>query len=166
MVYYGTIDTILQEWANFGVFRYVLPFLMIFAVVYGILSKTALLGDNKGVNATISLAVGLLALVNGYVSSFFQSIFPYTGMGIAVLLIALILMGLIAGDTDTKWTRYVWFGIGVIIFIVVVLSSFTDYAWWGGGTSFYAYDWPAILAAILILGLLGFIIFGANKKDK
>ena len=115
------IGGVLETWAQYGVFAYVLPFLMIFAVVFGILSKTNLLGENKGVQATIALTVGLLALQFDYVSNFFATIFPFTGMGIAVLLVALILMGLISGESVT-WAKYVWFGIGAIIFIVVVLS--------------------------------------------
>src|SRR3989344_7721104 len=115
MAYITTITDVLNQWADIGVFAYLLPFLMIFAVVYGILSKTDLLGDNRGVNATIALAIGLLALQFDYVSNFFASIFPYTGIGIAVLLVALILMGLIS-DSDEKWPKFVWFGIGFIIF--------------------------------------------------
>ena len=157
----GTIGDILQDWANFGVFRYVLPFLMIFAVVFGILSHTKLLGDNKGVQATIALAVGLLSLQFGYVSEFFATIFPYTGMGISVLLVAFILMGLIGSDGGKHW---IWFGIGAVIFIGVILSSLSDFAWWGGGTGRYLYDWPAILAVLVVLGLIGFIIFGAGRN--
>ena len=106
MAYGATIGDILYAWADFGVFAYLLPFLMIFAIVYGILSKTNLLGKNKGVNATIALAVGLLALQSNYVTNFYAMIFPYTGMAIAVLLVALILMGLTASDIE--WTKYVW----------------------------------------------------------
>ena len=47
--YANTITNILNTWADLGVFAYVLPFLMIFAVVFGILSKTEILGKNKGV---------------------------------------------------------------------------------------------------------------------
>ena len=72
-------------------------FLLIFAVVYGILSTMNIFskGDkNKGVNAVIAIAVGLLALQWDYVPEFFSVIFPYAGIGISILLVALILMGL------------------------------------------------------------------------
>jgi len=72
-----TITTILNQWADFGIFAYALPFLMIFAMVFGILNKTSLLGDNKGVQATIALAMGLLALQFDYVTNFYATIFPY-----------------------------------------------------------------------------------------
>jgi len=67
-----TITDVLNQWADMGVFAYVLPFLMIFAIIYGILTKTEILGKNRGVNATIALAAGLLALQFDYVPKYFS----------------------------------------------------------------------------------------------
>jgi len=154
------LGSILNIWADMGIFAYALPFLMIFAIVYGILAKTNLLGDNKGVNATIALAVGLLSLQFDYVSGFYASIFPYAGMGIAVLLVALILMGLVfGGEGGLTWIRYIWFGIGAIIFIIIIFTSVSDF-WWLGGMGYgFANAWPAILAGIIIVALLGWVVF-------
>ncbi|MBT4166457.1 hypothetical protein HOE04_05445 [archaeon] len=163
MAYGSTIGDILYMWADFGVFAYLLPFLMIFAIVYGILSKSGLLGKNKGVDATIALAVGLLALQSGYVTNFYAMIFPYTGMAIAVLLVALILMGLTG--TELPWTKYVWFGIGLISFIFVLIYSFGDFTWFsmGGGYGF-SNAMPAIIAFGLLLAVMAFIIFSKDSS--
>ena len=69
-----TITEVLNQWADAGVFAYLLPFLFIFAVVFGILNKTKVLGENKGVQATIALALGLLSLQFDYVSNFSSSL--------------------------------------------------------------------------------------------
>tara|TARA_B100001971_G_C18174653_1_gene529217 strand:- start:360 stop:860 length:501 start_codon:yes stop_codon:yes gene_type:complete len=165
MAVYGSITDVLNTWADAGVFAYVLPFLMIFAVVYGLLHSSKILGDNKGVHATIALAIGLLSLQFDYVSNFFAIIFPYFGMGLAVLLVALILMGFVGSEKSTKW---VWFTIGLIIFLVVVLNALSDFSWFGGGYIWQDY-WPAVLAAIIIVGLMALIMFGdklGGKTDK
>ena len=120
----NTITDVLNTWADYGVFAYVLPFLMIFALVYGLLSKSKLLGENKGVHATLALVIGLLALQFDYVSNFFATIFPYAGIGIAVLLVALILMGVLTDDE--KSAKWIFFGIGAVIFIVVLLYSYVS----------------------------------------
>lgn len=162
VTYYNAITDVLNAWADAGVFAYVLPFLMIFAIVYGLINKSKLLGENKGVQATIALAVGLLSLQFDYVANFFAILFPYFGMGIAVLLVALILMGFVAKDDKTNW---VWFSVGLIIFLVVVLTALSDFSWFGGRGSFFWYDaWPAILAGLLLLGFMAFIIWGGEKK--
>ena len=155
--YGNTITTVLNTWADLGVFAYVLPFLMIFAIVFGILNKTQILGENKGVQATIALSVGLLSLQFDYVANFFASIFPYAGIGIAILLVAIILIGLISDD-DTKWAKYIWLVIGGIIFIVVLLTSLTDIAWLGGLGYGWVGAWPAILALIVGVGFMAWII--------
>jgi len=155
--YSNSIGGILQSWADFGVFAYLLPFLMIFAVVYGILAKSKMLGENKGVNATIALTVGLLALQFGYVTTFFERLLPFTGMGIAVLLIAFIFMGLIGNDGKKSW---IWFVIGVIIFLVVLVTSFSEWSWWGGSYYNLQGSIPAIISAVLVIAVLALIIFG------
>jgi len=160
MVASNTITDILNSWADFGIFAYVLPFLMIFAVVFGILNKTGVLGNNKGVQAVISLAVGLMALQFDYVSNFFATIFPYAGIGLSVLLVALILMGLIT--EDTKVSKWIWLGLGFIIFIAVVLFSFYDFSWFGG----YGGEnvWQGALVLVVILIGMAIAVFGMSNK--
>jgi len=163
------ITDVLNQWADIGVFAYVLPFLMIFAVVYGILTKSGLLGENKGVNTAIALSVGLLALQFDYVSIFFASIFPMAGIGLSVLLVALILIGLFAGD-DSKVVNVILLVLGIIIFLVILLTSFYEFSWWGG----LGYGWsdslPAIVVGVVIIAVIGAIVFGGGnkggKKDK
>jgi hypothetical protein len=165
MAYSITLTDILNQWEIFGVFNYILPFLVIFAVVYGILAKTKLLGENKGVNAAISLAIGLLSLQYDYVSLFFKSLFPYAGMGIGVLLLALILMGLISSDKDAKWANKIWFAIGIIIFLVVVLAALSDMDWFLGNGYIWGEAWPSIVALIVLGAVVSFIIWGGGSKS-
>ncbi len=154
-----TITDILNTWQAAGVFAYLIPFLIIFAVVYGILNKTKLLGENRGVQATISLGIGLMSLLNDYVSNFFASLFPYTGMGIAVLLVALILLGLVS---EQKFAWRIWFIVGIVAFAAILLASLSDMRWWMGGQ--LGDSWPAVFAGIVLLALMYFIIWGGEKK--
>jgi hypothetical protein len=155
-----------------GVFAYVLPALLIFAVVFGILEKAKVLGSNRGVHATIAIAVSLLALYNDYVTNFFSTIFPYAGIGISVLLVALIFMGLIS--EDSSWPKYVWFGIGAIAFIVIIWASFEDVGFlFGRGAGNLSGLIPIILILAALGGLIAWIIRASNggevkkkKKDK
>jgi len=169
------ITGILNYWADVGVFSYVLPFLLIFAVVYGILSKIDLFGkqdQNKGVNAVIGVAVGLLALQFDYVPYFFSIIFPKLGVGISVLLTALILMGLFGGGTFTyidktdgnkvKLTAMGWtfFSIGTVIAVFVVMNSLQIFSLTGSG--WWTEYGPGIIT-ILIVGLLVALAIGGDK---
>ena len=164
MAYATTITDVLNQWAEIGVFAYVLPFLMIFAVIYGILSKTQILGGRKGVDATIALAAGLLSLQFDYVSNFFASIFPYTGIGLAVLLVALILAGMFIKEDENAF-KWIYFGLGFIIFVAVLLTSLSDFRWWGGFGYGWGESWPAILVAVVVLGLIALVIWGGGQES-
>ena len=157
--YGGNIGNILSNLEQLGFFDYLLPFLIIFAIVFGILSKTNIFGDNnKSINAIIAIAVGLMALQFGLVSVFFSELFPRFGIGLSILLVIMIILGLFRSD-DEKWQNYVLLGIGAIIVVAILIQS-------AGGFGFYSgywwyNNWPSILA-IVAVGV-GVIIVIANS---
>ena len=164
LVSWGTdIGSILQAWADMDVFAYALPFLLIFALVFGILWKSKILGDNKGVIVVIALAVGLMSLQFDFVPSFFETIFPYAGVGIAILLVVVILMGLFINKAHEKWYMMVFYIIGGIIALIVILSALSSSNRWGGSWWWYDY-WPAIVAVLVIGGLVAAVI-AATKSN-
>jgi len=160
---WGTsIDTILMEWDQIGIFRYVLPFLLIFAIIFGILQKSGLLGDEaKGVNVVIAFAIGLLALQFNYVHEFFATIFPFAGIGISILLVLLILTGLFQTGNEGWWNK-TFFGIGLFIAVVVVLVSLSHYQWTGGG--WWYQNWSLIVTVGIIVGLMVLVILATKSK--
>ena len=108
-------ETILQHWiiANF-----ILPFLLIFLIVFGILEKTKAFGDsNKQLNAFIAFVIGLIfvgavspKLVVGHLILFFT-------VSIVVLFVALLLWGFVSGD-DAKLPANTPLRVIVVILIV------------------------------------------------
>jgi ABC-type transport system involved in cytochrome c biogenesis permease subunit len=158
-----TITDILNQWADFGVFAYVLPTLLIFALVFGILGSTKVLGKNRGVNAVISLVMALLALQSDFVSNFFAEIFPYAGIGISFLLLAIIFMGMIGQDDDKSY-RWIVFGVGALIFIIIAVYMMYDYDWLGSysGENY----WPVIVTLLLVGGGIAAVMVGSKEKDK
>lgn len=165
MAGYGlNITNILNQWAASGVFAYVLPFLIVFAVIYGVLSKTAMFGaDAKGVNVVIALAVGALSLVGDFVPMFFQRIFPNLGIGISFLVAAIVLVGLLLGNENEsikKTANWLIAAVAIIIFIVVSYSSLSDYTFGG------FYIWQEYGSAIVVLAILIGLIIWVTKGSK
>jgi len=157
------ITSMLNDWANAGVFSYVLPFLLVFAFVFGLLSKIEILGKNKGVNMIIALAVGGLSLVGDYVPRFFQTIFPNLGMAISILLAAVILGGLMIKDEEMEWIKYIIFGVGALAFLVVVFSSLSDFNFVG---NYFWQDYGSTLVVLaLVIGVIVFITVAGKSDD-
>jgi hypothetical protein len=147
-------------------FDYALPGLLIFALTFGILTKIKIFGDpqeSKGVYAIISIAVGLLSLQFNYVTEFFARIFPYAGIGIGILLVAIIIMGLFGDLEDKKhWSTITFFILGAIIALWVILAALMDTRF--GGLNWWNDYGPAIITIIIIGVLVGLVLGGGPKK--
>ena len=123
----GGIGDLLNYFEQAGFFSYVLPFLLIFALVFVTISNMKLFGENKGVSAVIALCVGLLALQFNVVSLFFSEIFPRVGIALSIMLAVMIILGLFI-DPDQKWTKYMLLGMAFItLFIVLFQQAYSSF---------------------------------------
>jgi hypothetical protein len=153
-----TITEVLNIWNQIGVFSYVIPFLLIFAVVFAILKKTNILGsDNDGILAIISVSIGLLSLQFDFVSEFFAVIFPRFGIGISIFLVVLILVGFFIPSGDLK--KYTWIGyilaVGVIIWALSEWDKWTNYTGFGG---WFSDNFWAIVVLGIIIAVIAVVV--------
>ena len=162
--YGGDIGNLLSSWEQAGVFSYVLPFLLIFAVIFGILTRTKIFGeDKKGLNAVIALVIGLLALQFELVPLFFSEIFPKLGIGLSVILALMILLGLFWPNEKTS-ANWILLGGAAIVFIVVVSKSFDNlgYSLAGYGLWDFIYRNLGLLTIIIIVIIVVALVVGAG----
>ena len=162
------IGVILQDLADLDFFFYVLPFLLIFALVFAILQKINLMGgnasDNRVIYAVIAFAVALMSLQFDQVPIFFQIIFPKVGIALSILLTAIILVGLFIPFDKFAGPVYIFLTIGGLLAAWILLSSIEDYSWWTG--SFWANNLPVIISLIATIVVIFFIVGGAGPKPK
>jgi len=158
--YGGDIGNFLLQLEQLGVFSFLLPFLIIFALVFGILSRINIFEDNKAINGIISLSVGLMALQFGFVSNFFSELFPRFGIGLAIILVFLVFLGLFM-DPESKLMNTVMLIVGALIVVFILIESALF-----SGTSFgffisqYAF---LIVLGIIFLGVIIAVIASAGK---
>jgi hypothetical protein len=158
----GAIGELFIKWEQMGFFSYLLPFLLIFSLVFGILVKVKLFKDNKAVNAIIALAVGLMAVQFDMVSNFFSQIFPLMGVALAIILAFFILVGLFI-DPDHPAMNWVLFGIGAIIFIVVLVQAAGSFGW---SANWLQDNWVTILGAAIVIALVVAVIAGSSDPNR
>ncbi|MDP3965959.1 MAG: hypothetical protein Q8Q04_00325 [archaeon] len=167
----GTIGNFLYDLENAGVFSYVLPFLLIFAIIYAVMTKAGFLGSNTAVNFIISIAVALMALQFQFVSYFFSEIFPRLGIVLSLILVFMIILGLFVNweSPGAKWG----FGLlGGIAGVVIVVQSFSEAFGWNGdlfgGGSFgwwlEQYSTTIIIVVLVLVCLIGIPLAGKKKK--
>jgi hypothetical protein len=155
---YGFSD-LLNQLENLGFFQYILPFLLIFAVVYAVLLKIHVFVNNKGAAVVVAFAIGLLALQFDIVPAFFQTVFPSFGIGLAFLLIALILAGAFLPEGNNENYKWIFFGLGMLIFLIIAVTSLSD--WQFAGSWWWSQYGALIITFLVIAGaIIGIILAG------
>lgn len=150
---YGSIADIFYQWDYLGVFDFILPFLLVFAIVFGILSSTRFLGENKGVSVIVAIVVGLMSLRYQYfLSSFLSELFPRLGIGLAVILTLMILVGMFIAKDEQRYWGYGLAALGAVIALIVIYQSFDRFGFYFGGYGTDAIGF--IFLAILIVGVI------------
>lgn len=156
----GIIGDLLAKWEELGFFSYLLPFLLIFALVFGILTKVQIFKDNKIVNGIIALAVAFMALQFSFVPMFFAQIFPRVGIGLVIILAIIVVAGLFI-DPKSKMINYFLLGIGVLITGVIIVQSAGELGW--QSAEFWTTYAPTIVLGVFIL-IVVFVVIGASAK--
>lgn len=156
-------ETILQHWIFT---QFILPFLLIFAVVFAILEKTKLLGeDKKQVNAIVAFVVGLIFVSAIYPKQVVGNLILFLTVALIVLFVFLLLYGFVAaGDKGFEvegWMK--WIAV-VIIFVAVVIATVwatgTDSMLWNllFGQSWSTTMWTNVLFVAVLIGVIVFIL--------
>jgi|WetSurMetagenome_2_1015567.scaffolds.fasta_scaffold74208_3 hypothetical protein len=117
-------DTFLQ-WPL--VSQYVLPFLLVFVIVFGILEKTKLFGDGKQkLDAIASFVVALIFVGAVSYTHMVQNLTLFLTLAIVAIFVIMLLWGFIWGDAKegfkpTNWMKWVLGVVAGIAFIWAVI---------------------------------------------
>jgi len=155
----GGIGDLFNYWEQAGVFSYLLPLLLIFCLVFVILSRIKIFEDNKAVNGIIALVVGLLAMQFDMVPFFFAEIFPRVGVGLSIILAILVLVGLFL-DPNQKFQMWGLFVVGLLIAALVLYNTGN----FGFGYYLYYILDPQILSWVFFLAIIGIVALAMSKK--
>ena len=108
--------------------KLILPFLLVFTLIFAILEKSGVLGeDNKQINAIIALVFALVLVAFEPANQLIINLIPIFAVIAVVGLIFMMLYGFAGGGMDEGWIKIV-FGSLVGIALIVSLLVFTG-AW-------------------------------------
>jgi peptidoglycan/LPS O-acetylase OafA/YrhL len=159
----GEIGNTFNELANAGFFTYILPFLLLFSIVFALLTQTGIFREAKGINAIIAVSVALMALQFNLVSTFFSEIFPRVGVGLSIVLIIMIFTGMFF-NTKSKTLMWAMLAIGALI-VVVILVQTSGALGWSSGIWWYE-NWKTIAFLVGFVAVLAIIVGAGQPSDK
>lgn len=119
----------LQILTDIGITTIVLPFLLIFSILYAILMKTKILGERADINAVIAFTIALLSAILG-VGSLINMVLPNLMLFLIIGIITLMIflgIGLTTGDIQ-KWLKHpvAWLMI-LLLVIALAMAGMQDY---------------------------------------
>lgn len=154
---------ILESW---GLSEVMLPFLLIFVVVFAILQKTKILGSGqKKYNAVFALILGLIVVIphvlgvypkGGDVVEILNKALPNVSIILLAIVMVLILIGLLGGEaTWLGGSLSGWIAVAAAIAVVWIFGSAAG--WWTGASwfqKFFGDDAVAIIVMLLVFAII------------
>jgi len=156
--YGGSFGNFFFQLEQLGFFTFILPFLIIFSLIFGVLSRTQMFGTGKTIYAIVALSVSLMAIQFGFVSQFFSDIFPLMGIWLSVILVFFIIFGLL--NPSNTWNKGLLILAAMVVFTVVLVQTF-GYNWYTG--YWIPQYWPVLGVIALVVVGIGAII--ANTPE-
>jgi len=154
----------------------VLPFLLVFVLIFAILQKSKVLGDgNARIDALVSLAIALILILTPYARDVVVNLVPWIAVGAAALLVFFVLYGFVAGDLSGDGSSdgipgglKVALGILIGIFAIVGVifaAGFDDEIWGGISGGISSEFWTGLVMAVIVVGAF-FIAVYSGKGGK
>ncbi|MBU3906988.1 MAG: hypothetical protein KKA64_01925 [Nanoarchaeota archaeon] len=164
-------ETIIQNW----IFKeFILPFLLIFAVVFAVLEKTKIFGeDKKQLNAIVAFVVGLIFVGVAYPKQVVGNMILFLTVSLIIVLVFLMLYGFVASDLKDGYKAEGWMKwafliiisvavIGAVIWATGFKSEFFDILF---GQSWSTSFWTNFLFVVVIVVAVAVVLKGAAKKE-
>lgn len=108
----------------------VLPFLLVFTLVFAILDKIKILGEGKRqINAIVAFVIGLILLAFPYPRDIIVNLMPLLAVMVVVLLVFILLFAFASGEKEVKMPKglKITFGILIALVLIIALVVFTGY---------------------------------------
>lgn len=145
----------------------VLPFLLIFVLIFAVLQKSKILGEGKHqIDSLVALTIALIVVaVPGPQKFIIINMMPWLAVGLAVLLVFFILYGFVAGDLSKlpTWMK-VAFGILALVFTSAIIIALTNVdriivSWFSGTGDLFV---NAVIL-VLVVGGIAWVVLSTKS---
>ena len=176
--YYYELENVIDGLENWGLTDVFLPFLLIFIVIFAILQKTHILGENKkNLNVAVAVIFGLMVVIphvtNNYpygldIVDIMNSALPTVSIVVVAIIMMLILMGIFGADATVLGQKLSgWIAIISVVLIVIIFGG--SAGWWGDWSwfnQFFGSDAVALIIILLVFGIIIAFITGGEKNSE
>lgn len=163
---------------SYGLTDALLPFLLIFTIVFAVLQKTNILGaGKKNFNVVVALVLALTAVIphvtdaypEGYdVIEILNTALPQVSMIAVAAIMLMLLVGLFGAES--KWLGGSLSGwMAIISFIIIVVIFGGAAGWWTNISELFTWwdeDTTALFVIILVFGIIVWYVTRPETKGE
>ena len=141
----------------------IVSFLFILILVYALLQKTKLLGDNKSVSLMLSFAIAIFFIVNTQVVEFVKinvSWFVIFFVCLFLIVMTLAFTGNDALEAFTKNKGVAWVLVAIVVIIFAFASSHV-FNWvvnWNLIQSWFNESWFGMVLLLIVAGVVSWVL--------
>jgi len=141
---------------NLGLYNVIIPLILVFVVVWGVLERVSIFGGkSRVINPIVSIVFAFLFVRSQLFVEVVNQFLPKVGVYLIILMGFMILLGIVGGGAN--WTAVPFYIIVVLSILAVFGSVYTSLpGYMGYGVNFLeglslADKWALILLAILLI---------------
>ncbi len=155
---------------NWGLTDVLLPFLLIFTIVFAVFQKTKILGEKKSYNTIIALVMSLTTVIPHVTGNYplgydpvliLNNALPTVSIVVVALIMLLLLVGVWGAESDWIAGNTVTGSIVLLSVAAIVVIFGASAGWWSGWSWFndvFGADSIAIVVMILVFALVMWFI--------
>ena len=160
------VETILQS--EF-VTQLVLPFLLVFTLIFAILEKTKILGEDKRqINAIVAFVVGLIFVSFTSYVGLATNLLGVMALIAVILLVFMLLFGFASGEKEFKMPTGLKIGLGILIALTLIIALLVFTGQWDkivssvkGGDAIIT----NVVFLVVIAAAVAVVLWSGKKKD-
>jgi uncharacterized membrane protein YecN with MAPEG domain len=178
-----TLDNAIQFLRAFGFFNVVLPFLLIFTIVFGVLEKTKIFGTEKfkdetvprrNLNSVVSFCIAFFVVAASNVVELLQVSLPIIALVLVAIIVFLLLFGSMMNTEELKEGISLWKAKGfkrtfvTIISLAVLAILLAGFGLLDDLVNYVGSNLTGtfITSLVLLIILVGAIWFVAGSRDE
>ncbi|MBU0894544.1 MAG: hypothetical protein KKF48_02820 [Nanoarchaeota archaeon] len=165
----ATGEIVLQHWV---LTKFAYPFLLMFFIVFAILEKTKVFGeDKKQLNALVSFVIGLIFVSAVFPKLVVSNLILFLSVALVVVFVALLIWSFVIGGDAKIGGKGVKIAAAIVLVIVMIIVIL-----WATGVGWSFFEslfnqswsnsfWINVFFVVVIAIALALILANAKKKD-
>ncbi len=147
--------------AGLSYFMPIISFLLVFIVVFALLAKTKVLGENAIIHIFISLLLSTMFIVNVSLVDFVNFSSAWFVVFFVTVFLALVLIAFTHGNLEAimkPWVAWVLLAAVIIFFIISSAYTFNWAVNWDALNNWFYSDWFGMVLLLVIAGIVSWVL--------